>query len=106
MKNSIRFIDSYGQARYFPRTHHALSCLRKRKPEHVLPEVLELLSRIHKRYSHIQKPTVRVEDLGFELNVHPATVKEVMKRLESQNVVEECTNEGAKAFIIKDGVKE
>lgn len=102
MTRSIRFIDSYGQPRYFPRTHHALSHLRKRRSEHVIPEVLELLTRIHRRYELAKSPpTVRAEDLGLELNVHPSTMKEVMKKLSNQNVVKECVDEnGIKAFTI------
>ena len=102
MKDSIVFVDSYGQPRRFPKTLYALSCLRKRRPEHVLPEVLELLTRINKRYElATTRPTVRAEDLGLELNVHPSTVKEVMKELHNRNLVEECIEEdGTKAFTI------
>lgn len=105
MKKNIKFTDSYGQVRCFPKNPDALFALKKRKPEHVLPEVLELLERINQRYGHIKAPVVRAEDLGLELNVHPSTIKEVMEMLRNQDVVEECIQGNRKTFIIKDNFK-
>lgn len=90
--HTIKFIDSYGQKRAFPRTAKALLGLRKRHPEHVLSEVLELLERVSGRTMPNRTPVVKSEDISLELNVHPKTIKKVFEGLESRGLIEAIEN--------------
>ncbi len=88
MSEVIRFTDSYGQKRQFPRNQQALKALKPRAEKFVLPEVLEVLDRIKERSLTLPAATT-AEAVGFELGIKIATVKNIFQKLQSIDLLGE-----------------
>lgn len=88
MTNTISFVDSYGQKREFPRNHEAIKALKNRRPEFILPEILEVVDRIKKR-SLSHPASVMPEAVGFELGIKIAAVKDIFSKLQTTGILGE-----------------
>jgi len=74
----IHYLDSHGcRLTFFARKDAALIALKKRKFVYVLPEVVEVIERSHKRSG---KDMV-LEDVSLELCVHPAVIYSIFMYL-------------------------
>jgi hypothetical protein len=78
MVNKLHYFNSHGcKITFINRQDNMSIILKKRKFIYVLPEVIEIIDRVEHR---IQKE-VMVEDVSFELSVHPAIIYSIFIHL-------------------------
>lgn len=82
----IHYSDSFGRSQKFAIS--SMKYLKKRKPKHVIGEVVELLDSIYKHCPVKEKATAKPKSIGFELNVNHSIVGYVFSCLEETNLVE------------------
>lgn len=68
----LKFIDSYGRIKKFPKTNEALQGLRRRSNKAVYPEIVETLQRVQNRFSE-DDVLVSAENIALELNISIGT---------------------------------
>jgi len=81
--NYIYYVDSWGRRRKLLIDKITMGSLRRRKVRHVLPEVEDLIDRMHTATN----PLVNVNHVGYELCVHPDSIRKAFSVLVKKGVV-------------------